>query len=39
MDELAEAKKTIEEYQLKLKKKELEVERYKIQLKLLMDNS
>lgn len=39
IEELAAAKKTIEEYKSKLKKKELEVERYKFQLKLLLDSS
>lgn len=39
LEELAAAKKTIEEYKSKLNKKELEVEKYKFQLKLLLDSS
>ena len=37
MNQLIEARQTIEEYKVKLKRKELEVDRYKMQLKLLMD--
>ncbi|KAF7282580.1 hypothetical protein GWI33_002302 [Rhynchophorus ferrugineus] len=37
MKQLVEAKKTIEEYKVKLRKKEAEAERYKNQLKLLME--
>ncbi|CAG9822554.1 unnamed protein product [Phaedon cochleariae] len=37
--QLLEARKTIEEYKIKLKKKEQEAENYKMQLKLLMDSS
>jgi hypothetical protein len=39
MTQLIEARKTIEEYKVKLFKKEQEAERYKQQLKLLMDDS
>ncbi|XP_018570865.1 GA-binding protein subunit beta-1 [Anoplophora glabripennis] len=39
MTQLIEARKTIEEYKIKLHKKEQEAERYKMQLKLLMDPS
>ncbi|XP_066248662.1 GA-binding protein subunit beta-1-like isoform X2 [Euwallacea similis] len=39
LEELEEAKRTIEEYKSKLKKKEDEVEKYKYQLKLLKNNS
>ncbi|RZC31795.1 GA-binding protein subunit beta-1 [Asbolus verrucosus] len=39
MTQLIEARKTIEEYKIKLFKKEEEAERYKQQLKLLMDDS
>lgn len=39
MKQLIEARKTIEEYKIKLLKKEKEAERYKQQLKLLMDAS
>ncbi|EEZ97725.1 GA-binding protein subunit beta-1 isoform X2 [Tribolium castaneum] len=39
MTQLIEARKTIEEYKIKLLKKEQEAERYKQQLKLLMDDS
>lgn len=39
LEELAAAKKTIEEYKSKLKKKEVELEKYKFQLKLLLDAS
>ncbi|CAH0553271.1 unnamed protein product [Brassicogethes aeneus] len=39
MSQLIEAKKTIEEYKAKLVRKEKEAERYKQQLKLLMDSS
>ncbi|CAG9859559.1 unnamed protein product [Phyllotreta striolata] len=39
MNQLLEARKTIEEYKIKLKKKEQEAERYKMQLKLLMNPS
>ncbi|KAJ8984896.1 hypothetical protein NQ317_002736 [Molorchus minor] len=39
MMQLIEARKTIEEYKIKLHKKEQEAERYKIQLKMFMDPS
>lgn len=39
MKELIEARQTIEEYKIKLHKKEQEAERYKMQLKLFMDSS
>ncbi|CAH1114418.1 unnamed protein product [Psylliodes chrysocephalus] len=39
MSQLIEARKTIEEYKIKLRKKEQEVERYKMQLKLLVNPS
>lgn len=39
MKELIEARQTIEEYKIKLQKKEQEAERYKMQLKLFMDSS
>lgn len=39
LEELAAAKKTIEDYKSMLNKKELEVEKYKFQLKLLLDSS
>lgn len=39
MNQLIEARKTIEEMKVKLQKKEQEAERYKMQLKLLMDPS
>ncbi|XP_056630096.1 GA-binding protein subunit beta-1 [Diorhabda sublineata] len=37
MNQLIEARKTIEEYKIKLRKKEQEAQRYKMQLKLLME--
>lgn len=37
MKQLIEARKTIEEYKIKLKKKEAEAEKYKQQLKMLME--
>lgn len=39
MSQLVEARKTIEEMKVKLQKKEQEAERYKMQLKLLLDPS
>ncbi|KAG5891580.1 hypothetical protein JTB14_022245 [Gonioctena quinquepunctata] len=39
MSQLVEARNTIEEYKIKLRKKEQEAERYKMQLKLLMEPS
>lgn len=39
MKELIEARQTIEEYKIKLQKKEQEAESYKMQLRLFMDAS
>lgn len=38
MKQLIEARKIIKEYKIKLKKKEAEAEKYKQQLKMIMEN-